>query len=245
MMAQRVAFSIDGVATTGLAAFPGGSAGVPGVVVTFHRGGLDEFTEWMVDDLAVQGFAAFAPDHFHVLPPDKTPDDRNAFMTDEQLARDLAAAARWLGAQERVIGDRLAIMGPCMGGRNAIVAAECHPELWRCVCAWYGGNLFKPLIGSLPAPGERERLARLACPVEGYFGDLDVNPSPADVDRLDALLSALGKPHVFHRYAGCHHGFLNRFTGRPGHYDGAAAVDSWRRAMRFLAQHLGAPAAVG
>jgi carboxymethylenebutenolidase len=244
-LAQRVSLSIDGVATTALAAFPEKNTAVPGVIVTFHRGGLDEFTEWMVDDLAAQGFAACAPDHFHVLPAGKGPEDRNDYMTDEQLARDLAAAAGWLAAQTPVIGDRLAIMGPCMGGRNAIVAAECHPALWRCVCAWYGGNLFKPLIGRLPAPGERERLARIACPVEGYFGNLDVNPSPADVDRLDALLTELGTPHVFHRYADCHHGFLNRFTGRPGHYDANAAGDSWAKAMRFLAQHLGAPAPVG
>ena len=66
------------------------------------------------------------------------------------------------------------------------------------------------------------------------------------VGRTDGpMLTELGKPHVFHRYAGCHHGFLNRFTGRPGHYDGSAAADSWAKAMRFLAQHLGAPAAVG
>jgi carboxymethylenebutenolidase len=244
-LAQRVALSIDGVATTGLAAFPESRRPAPGVIVTFHRGGLDAFTRWMVDDLAAHGFAACAPDHFHLLPAGKGPEDRNDYMTDEQLARDLAAAAHWLAARDEVLGDRLAIMGPCMGGRNAMVAAECHPELWRCVCAWYGGNMFKPLIGSLPAPGNPERLARIACPIEGYFGNLDVNPAPADVDRLDMLLTELGKPHDFHRYADCHHGFLNRFTGRPGHYDGKAAADSWAKAMGFLARHLGAPAPVG
>ena len=244
-MAARVPLTIGTVATSALLAVPPNRGPVPGVVVTFHRGGLDEFTEWMVDDLAAQGFAAIAPDHFHVLPEGVGPEQRNAYMTDEQLALDLAAAAHALAAHPQVLGDRLAVVGPCMGGRNAIVAAECNPDLWRCVCAWYGGNMFKPLIGSLPAPGTPERLARLACPVEAYFGNLDTNPSPADADRLDSLLGELGKPHLFHRYEDCHHGFLNPFTGRPGHYDPGAAADSWDKAMRFLARHLGAPARVG
>jgi len=233
-MAETITLTVGSTVTEALVALPAARS-VAGVVVTFHREGLDEFTRWKVDKLAEAGFAAIAPGHYHALPPGVGFLEREPYLKDEQMACDIEAAAQWLVSHCGADADRLAVLGPCMGGRTTLVAAECTPQLWKCACIWYGGSAFKPMAGSLPAPGERERLARIACPVEGYFGNLDKNPSPQDVDRLDALLTELEKPHVFHRYPRAGHGFLNPWHK---HYNAEAATDSWAKAMTFLNRHL-------
>jgi carboxymethylenebutenolidase len=53
---------VDGSGMDVYVALPDGAGPHPGVLVTFHRGGLDQFTIDRVDRLAEAGFAACAPD---------------------------------------------------------------------------------------------------------------------------------------------------------------------------------------
>ncbi|MDH3241962.1 MAG: dienelactone hydrolase family protein [Alphaproteobacteria bacterium] len=234
-MAETIELMVGDIRTDAFAAVPEGPGPFAGVVVTFHREGLEEFTEWKVDHLAQAGFAAIAPGHYHVLPEGVDFKGRHDYLTDEQMVADIEAAADWLAGRADVDGNRLAVIGPCMGGRTALVALECNPELWTCGCVWYGGEVFEPLVGQLPAPGTRERLKRIRCPIAGFFGNLDTHPTPEEVDRLDALLTELGKDHTFRRYDAAGHGFLNPW--HPRHHPEAAA-DSWAKAMDFLHAHL-------
>ena len=231
-MAETIELTIGEVTTTAMIAAPAGAGPHPGVVVAFHREGLDGFTAWVVDDLAANGFAAIAPNHYHALPPGADIEQRRDYLTDAQMARDLEAAAGMLAARDDVDGARLALIGHCMGGRTTLMGLASLPERWRCGCVWYGGNAFNPL-GDLPPPAER--LANIACPVIGFYGNDDANPSPQDVDRIDALLGEHGKVHEFHRYDGAGHAFMSFETPR---YREAQAKDSWNRALAFLGQHL-------
>ncbi len=236
-MARTIDFQIGEVKTTALVATPPGPGPRAGVVLTFHRDGLDEFTAWHVDAIARAGFAAIAPNHYHALPPGVSIEDRRDYITDEQMGEDCAAAGRWLVANAGVEAGRLAVLGPCMGGRTTIVALEANPEMWRCGCDWYGGGVFRKAAGKLPEPGDVARLERIRAPLAGFFGQLDTHPSPEDVDRLDALLTKLGKEHEFHRYPTADHGFLN-LHGKRHHPE--AAARSWDLAVTFLRRHLGA-----
>jgi dienelactone hydrolase len=92
-MPRIIDFKIGTASARAAVAVPEGKGPFPGAVVSFHKDGIDSFTEWLVDELAANGFAAIAPDHFHVLPPGKGPDERRDYMTDEQLAADFRAAA--------------------------------------------------------------------------------------------------------------------------------------------------------
>ncbi len=78
--------------------------------------------------------------------------------------------------------------------------------------------------------------ARIPCPVLGIFGNDDGNPSPADVDDLDAALSAAGVAHHFHRYDGAGHGFQD--FGDETRYREAAAADAWGKLLAFFAAEL-------
>jgi carboxymethylenebutenolidase len=233
-MAKLIDVDLKGVKTTALYAAPA----VPSraaVIVTYHREGLDDFTAWKVDQLAAAGFQAIAPNHYHCLPAGVGFKGRRPYLDDQRMADDIAGAADWLVRERGASANHLAVLGPCMGGRTALVAAECYPELWRCCCVWYGGEVFETLGPSLPEPGAPERLKRIACEVFGFFGNLDTHPTPEEVDLLDERLKAAGVPHTFTRFPDAGHGFLNPWHSR---FHPEAAKASWTAAVDALQARL-------
>ena len=70
----------------------------------------------------------------------------------------------------------------------------------------------------------------------GFYGNEDTNPSPEDVNRIDAELTRLGKPHEFHRYNGAAHAFQNFLDG--SRYRERPARGSWSEMLAFFSQHL-------
>jgi carboxymethylenebutenolidase len=127
----------------------------------------------------------------------------------------------------------LAVLGFCMGGRHTYLLAGARPENWKAAGVFYGGNIMKAW-GDGPAPFDLSE--RIACPVLGLFGADDPNPSPADVRKIDARLTELGKPHEFHTYDGAGHAFLN-FSNQV-RYRPEQARDAWQRMLAFLDRHL-------
>jgi dienelactone hydrolase len=87
-------------------------------------------------------------------------------------------------------------------------------------------------------PASEERLRLLAAPLYGFFGGLDKNPSPQDVDELEASLINLGKAHRFFRYESADHGFLNPWSKR---HHAQATKDSWAKAIGFMREHCTPP----
>ncbi len=213
---------------------PHGAAQAPGVVVIMHGPGLDRFIEDRVADLARHGYAAAAPDLYHRQPADDVDTmTRVGRLRDDEILADVDAAVAYLRALDRPRVTGLAVLGFCMGGRHTYLAAGARPTLWRAAGVFYGGNIMKPL-GDGPAPFELT--PRIACPLIGFFGDDDTNPSPADVDRIEAELKRHHKAFELHRYEGAGHAFLN-FTNAE-RYRPAQAQDAWQRMLDFLGRHL-------
>ena len=77
--------------------------------------------------------------------------------------------------------------------------------------AWAEDQVRLAVQGKLEPKGKAAEES-IACPVIGFFGLDDTNPSPADVDTIDAELTRHGKAHEFHRYAGAGHAFLTSPT---------------------------------
>lgn len=209
-------------------------AQAPGVVVIMHGPGVDRFVEDRVQELARHGYAAAAPDLYHRQPHDGVDTmTRVGRLRDDEILADIDATAASLRALDRPRVTELAVLGFCMGGRITYLAAGARPALWRAAGVFYGGNIMKPW-GDGPAPFELT--PQIACPMIGCFGLDDTNPSPADVDRIDAELTRHGKPHDFHRYAGAGHAFLN-FTNAE-RYRPEPAQDAWQKLLDFLGRHL-------
>jgi carboxymethylenebutenolidase len=239
-MARWETIRVDGQPMRVYVAAPDGGEAAPGVVVIMHGPGLERFMEDRVEELARQGYAAACPDLYHRQPQDDGADmmTRVGRLRDAEIIADADAAIAHLRRLPSArVGD-LAVLGFCMGGRITYLLAGARPTTWKAAGVFYGGNIMKPW-GDGPAPFDLTK--SIACPVIGFFGLDDTNPSPADVDKIDAELTRHGKAHEFHRYAGAGHAFLN--FANAERYRPDQAKDAWSKMLGFLSRHVkGGPA---
>jgi carboxymethylenebutenolidase len=216
-------------------AAPDGASARPAVVVIQHAGGVDAFVQEMTRRFGAAGFAAVSPDLYHREDPANSDDPltRMSRLRDRNIIADVDAAFAHLRTLPEADAGRTGITGFCMGGRVAYLIATQRDDV-RAAVVFYGGNTMVPW-GEGRAPFEMSE--RIASPVLGLFGADDQNPSPADVEKIDAELTRLGKPHEFHSYPGAGHGFMAE--GRPN-YRAEAAADAWDRCVAWFRDHLGA-----
>jgi carboxymethylenebutenolidase len=226
-MAHVIDFKIGPVQTSALIALPTHPAKA-GVVVSFNHNGFDPSTHAILDDLAKAGYAAIAPNHYHVMPEGMDLEHRRDYLRDEQFAADFQASFDWLVKEQKINPKKIALMGHCQGGRAAWVGASANADLWAGACIWYGGGSFRQ-SGTLPSP--YDSLEKIKCPIIGFFGNDDKNPSPEDADKFELRLKEHGKTYTFHRYDGAGHAFMNFNHPR---YHATASEDSWGKAMQFL-----------
>jgi carboxymethylenebutenolidase len=224
---------VDGRDMTIYTSVPAAKGPVPAIVVIQHQGGVDEFVEEMTERVASAGYVGAAPDLYHRDGPDCRDDGptRRARLLDVNVVKDVNATVDFLQRHSAVDGRRLGIVGFCMGGRVAYLMAAAQAA-FRVAVDYYGGNIMVPW-GSGPAPFERT--AEIQCPLMGFFGEDDANPSPADMRKLDAELTRFGKTHEFYAYPGANHAFMNR---RGARYHAQADRDSWPKALAFFEKHL-------
>lgn len=215
---------------------PDGPGPFPAVVVIQGQKGVDLFIEETTQRLADAGYVAAAPELYHRDPPDCRDDapTRRDRLRDATVIGDVNATVEFLQRQRSVDGERLAIIGFCMGGRVSYLMAAAGPA-FKAAADYYGGNAFSPW-GDGPSPFQRT--AEIHCPIQGHFGAEDENPSPQDIRKLDAELTRLGKVHEFNSYAATGHAFMDPHSDK---YRPLSAETAWARMMDFFAKHL-APA---
>jgi carboxymethylenebutenolidase len=208
----------------------------PAIVLTYHREGIDEFTKWVARRYAEAGYLVAVPEIAHRISADVPLHDRKRHLKDAEIVADIGATLAYLKTHADVAHDRLGIAGHCMGGHVLFVAACALPD-FACAVACYPTGMFEAWgEGKTPF----DQLRRLKCPVIGFFGNEDRNPSPQDADKLDAELTRLKIEHVFHRYPGAGHGFQRPTKDAPAIR--AAQADSWQKIFAFLAEKLAAHA---
>lgn len=213
---------------------PARSAPGPAIVLMYHRGGIDDFTKRVCGKLSAAGYLVAVPDVSHRVASDIPMTDRKKFLKDSEVVADIRAAADYLRTRPDVDKNKLVIMGHCMGGRMALLGAGVLSDFAGAV-VYYGGGVHLSWGDEARTPFDTLRDIRV--PVIGFFGNLDKNPSPEQVDRIDAELTRHGVAHSFHRYDEAGHGFQNRSPGSAG--EQAAAADSWERTFAFLKATVG------
>jgi carboxymethylenebutenolidase len=215
-----------------------------GVVVIHHLPGYDRATKEMTRRFAAMGYAALCPNLFWREAPGASPDDAAATaraaggVPDDRLVGDVTAAADYLRGLSGATG-RVAVIGHCSGGRQAVLAACRAPfdAAVDCYGAYVTGD--PPSDWPLRLTNLVSILPNLSAPLLGLFGNEDKTPSPAHVDELEAILRRDGKRYEFHRYDDAGHAFFA--VDRPS-YRVAAALDGWARIAAFFATHLHAEA---
>ena len=224
MESQSIELLVDGPPMRAYRSYPGGPGPYPGVVVAMDGGGVKEYIEGVVDDLARAGYAAIAPDLYHrEVGYDK--------LKDTNILKDMETAIDHLLSQPFVRSDGVGITGFCLGGRVTYLITTTNPHI-RAAAIFYGGN---SMVAWGEGPSPFERSANITAPVLGCFGEEDQNPSPEDVKKIDAELTRLGKVHEFHTYPGA--GMpstppIGRATGPE------AARDAWEKTLAWFQKHL-------
>lgn len=218
----------------------------PAVIVIHDGSGVDKFIEDRVENLAQQGYLAIAPDLYHrqtspaagvsSAAADVSEDGdmltRIDRLRDPEVINDVNAAVNYARRlKDTQLGD-VGIIGFCMGGRVAYLMAASKP-VFKAAGVFYGGDIMKAW-GNGPTPFDLTPY--IHCPIAGFFGAEDANPSPADVDRIAAQLDKYRKPREFHRYPEAGHAFLS-FTN-PASYREGPARDAWDKLIPFLQRNL-------
>ena len=224
----------------GAFAEPGG-APQPGVVVIPDVWGLSEHTRDIAQRLAREGFAALALDLYRKTgrPSVEGPAAAMAWireLPDPLVLETVQEGIDALAGNAAVAGRKVGLIGFCMGGQYAWLAA-CTCRGLSAVAAFYGMLRYEPGLDATKKPREPlAAIAALSCPALGLYGREDALIPNADVDELEARLAQQRQPFEIVRYAGAGHAFLN--DTRPAMYRPEPAADAWRRLLAFLRARL-------
>lgn len=223
---QNVTFPSNGGQAHGYLATPPSGSG-PGVVVIQEWWGLTSHVASVTDRLAAEGFVALAPDLYggttthdageaggmmQALPPDRA-------------ARDLAGAVDFLLGRDDVTGDKVGLVGFCMGGAFVLTLAAQQGDRVAAAVPFYP-------VGPMPAD-----YAGLTAAVLAHFGEGDQFVPVAQADELaDKIRSGCGAEVTVHKYPAGH--AFNNDDNLLGTYDPDQAKLAWARTVEFLRQRL-------
>jgi carboxymethylenebutenolidase len=204
------------------------------VVVIHENMGLTDWARGVTDQLAEAGYIAIAPDLLSGMAP-------NGGGTAEFGGRDAVSKAfAELGREkaDQVTGDLKAIYDyvaklPASNGK-VVVGGFC----------WGGGQTFRfatnreslaaALVFYGPAPEDKAAIAKIKCPVYGFYGENDARIN-AGIEKATAAMKEAGKSYDPVLYKGAGHGFM-----RAGEMAGAkddekkARGDAWARIREIL-----------
>jgi carboxymethylenebutenolidase len=191
------------------------------VVVIQEIFGVNHHIRSVCDRLAQAGYVALAPAIFDRLVRDFETGYSEAEVA---KAREYIGKVDWpklmLDVQAAIDALKqegpVAIIGFCLGGTVAFLAATKIPELTAAV-AYYGGMVAKHADN------------RPLCPVQMHFGEKDGHIPLSDVEAIRAKRP---ESEVL-VYQGAGHGF---HCDERGSYEPKSAAIAWDRSLKFLEQ---------
>jgi carboxymethylenebutenolidase len=225
MTGKMVEFSSNGSTATGYLSKPKSGTG-PGVIVIQEWWGLVDHIKDVADRFAREGFVALAPDLYHGKTA-KSPDEAGKLfmaLNIDRAEKDLRGATQFVLAQEETAGEKVGIVGFCMGGQLSLYAACANANVGACV-NFYGIH-----------PNVHPNIAGLQAPVLGFFAEKDGSVTPEAARKLEAQLKGAAKQVEFHIYPGVSHAFFN--DTRAEVYNERCAKESWQRLLQFFRNHL-------
>jgi carboxymethylenebutenolidase len=211
--------------------FPEVKDKAPAVVVIHENKGLSDWVRSAADQFAEAGVIAIAPDHLSGLGPNggKTSDFPSVDaatqalykLPPDQVTADLNACADYVAKLDACNG-KVAVGGFCWGGGQTFRFATSRESL-AAALVFYG-----------PAPEDKAALAKIKCPVYGFYGENDARIN-AGIEKTTAAMKDAGKSYQPVIYTGAGHGFM-----RAGEMTGAkddekkARGDAWTRVRDIL-----------
>lgn len=223
---------------------PDGDGSYPGVLFFMDAFGLRPRIVEMAERIAERGFTVLAPNILYrggpspLTSPEELTDSEKrgaAFgrivpmikaLTNDRVAADTAAYLDFLGTDGPVL-----IVGYCMGGRNALVAAEKHPDRITTVASFHAG-------GVVTDQPDSPHLGVGSLSGEVYFAhaDNDQSMTPDQIKTLDTALAEAGVTYTSEVYTGAPHGFTMSDTAM---YNREAEQRHWVNLFALLDRFAG------
>jgi carboxymethylenebutenolidase len=214
-------------------AVPEGPGPFPGVIVLHEAFGLNNDMRRIAGRFADNGYAALAPDLY-------SHGNRALCMVrllagglQDQALDDIEAARVELAARPEVDGERIGVIGFCMGGGFALLFGA-------------RGGVKVASVNYGTVPKDRAKIETV-CPVVGSYGGKD-RMFLSHAKRLEDHLTALRVDHEVKIYENVGHSFMSYDNGpawmarvpSPMHvgYSEPDAEDAWRRILDFFGRYL-------
>jgi carboxymethylenebutenolidase len=200
------------------------------VLVIHEIFGMTDWVRSVADQLAEAGYIAIAPDLLSGTGPNGGNTDafsgQNEVMQAirrlpaEQIASDLNAVSDYVTKLPAANG-KLSVCGFCWGGGQSFRYATNNKNL-RAAYVFYG------------PPPAKEDLARINCPVYGFYGENDARIN-ATIDKTKELMKEASKTYEPVIYDGAGHGFMRQGEDPKGREaDKKARDEAWKRWKELL-----------
>lgn len=209
----------------GYLAVPSNSKGI-GVVVLQEWWGLVPHIKSVADRFAEAGYVALAPDLYDGKKT-TSPDEAGRMLMAlniEKTAQTLETVTHYLLNQDAVTVPKVGVVGFCMGGQLALLAATVSDGIGA-VVDFYGIH-----------PNVKPDFSQLSAPVLGLFGDQDESVNLEAIDALTMAIQNAGGSIETYIYPHAGHAFFN--DTRPEAYNANAAHDAWQKTLSFLETNL-------
>jgi len=200
-----------------------GETQAPALVVLQEWWGINEHMKSVGQRLSQAGYRVLLPDLFRgQVTQDKAQAQKLMTGLDwaDAVHQDLRGAVQFL----KQSGQKVGVLGFCMGGALSIATAVHAPECDAAVC-FYG----------IP-PAELADPQEVKIPILAHFAKSDDWCTPEAVDQLEAQWKKAQVTYELYRYD-AQHAFFNET--RPEVFDATSANLAWSRTLEFLGKQLG------
>jgi carboxymethylenebutenolidase len=223
---KPVSYQSGSETVSGILYTPESKGPFPALVVIHEYWGLNDWVKEQASKLADQGYVVLAIDLYRGKVA-TTPDEAHQIMRgvpDDRASRDLLAASAYLRSLKSVDPARVGVIGWCMGGGYALNLAIADPKLKAAVINY--GHLAT----------DDATLKQINAAILGIFGGQDKGITPADVNKFESQMKALGKTVDIHSFPDAGHAFENSNNKQAYRADDAA--QAWKLTADFLEKHL-------
>jgi len=213
----------------------GGEGPWPAAIVYMDALAIRPVLFEMGQRLADAGYAVLLPDLFYRHGPYAPIDPKEVFAlanprevlgplmastSKEKAVEDTRALLAWLDRRDDVAGEKVGVVGYCMGGGMALTVAAAFPDRIAAAASFHGGNL---ATDEPDSPHKRAGAIKARVYVAGADQDAHY---PLEMEaRLDRALTEAEVDHSCEIYAGARHGWTMKDVPV---YDEAAAERHWR-----------------
>ncbi len=224
-MAEGMVTYGEGDALSGYLALPADGATGPAVIVIQEWWGLNDHIKDLADRFAAEGYVALAPDLYKGAVATE-PDEARKLVMELDMAQavvEIGTAIDFLLAHEGVTGEKVGVIGYCMGGGLVLQTAVANDKVGAAI----------PYYGTLLTPAEA---AQVKAPVQSHYGSADRFDLNALQEMTTIIQEEAGQPAEAYVYDDAPHAFFNDTAES---YRPEAAAEAWERTLAWFEEHLG------